>query len=113
MVHLRWKRRPGPVLIAGELGLPASTVHAVLVRCRLNRLTHVDRWTGQPARRYEHEYPASPVHVDVKKLGNVPHGGAWWFAGREQATATASRRRVCRAATPTSPRPVTRSCTPP
>jgi hypothetical protein len=28
----------GPVQIAGELGLSASTVYAVLVRCRLNRL---------------------------------------------------------------------------
>ena len=33
----------GPVQIADRLGLAASTVHAVLVRCRLNRLSHVDR----------------------------------------------------------------------
>ncbi len=43
IVHLRWKKRLGPVQIAGELGRPASTVHAVLVRCRINRLTHIDR----------------------------------------------------------------------
>ena len=84
IVHLRWKRRLGPVQIAGELGMPASTVHAVLVRCRINRLTHVDRRTGEPARRYEHEYPGSLVHVDVKKLGNIPDGGGWRYVGRPQ-----------------------------
>ena len=42
---------PDRVGIAGELGLPASTVHAVLVRCRMNRLSHVDRATGEPVRR--------------------------------------------------------------
>jgi hypothetical protein len=52
IVHVRWKRRLGPVGIAGELGVPASTVHAVLVRCRINRLAHVDRATGEPVRRY-------------------------------------------------------------
>ena len=40
IVHLRWKQRLGPVEIADRLGMPASTVHAVLVRCRINRLTH-------------------------------------------------------------------------
>lgn len=38
IVHLRIKKRLGPVQIAGRLGMQASTVHAVLVRCRLNRL---------------------------------------------------------------------------
>ena len=46
IVHLRWKQRLGPVGIAGRLNLPASTVHAVLVRCRLTRLRHVDVRTG-------------------------------------------------------------------
>lgn len=84
IVHLRIKKRLGPVQIAGRLGMPASTVHAVLVRCRLNRLTHVDVKTGEPARRYEHDYPGSLIHVDVKKLGNIPDGGGWRFVGRLQ-----------------------------
>jgi len=84
IVHLRIKKRLGPVQIAGRLGLPASTVHAVLVRCRLNRLSHVDVKTGEPARRYEHETPGSLIHVDVKKLGNIPDGGGWRFVGRRQ-----------------------------
>jgi hypothetical protein len=53
IVHLRIRQHLGPVGIAAKLGMPASTVHAVLVRCRINRLTHIDRVTGEPARRYE------------------------------------------------------------
>jgi transposase InsO family protein len=84
IVHLRWRKRLGPVAIAGKLGMPASTVHAVLVRCRVNKLWHVDRRTGEPIRRYEHLYPGSLVHVDVKKLGNIPDGGGWRYVGRKQ-----------------------------
>jgi hypothetical protein len=51
-VHLRWKQRLGPVAIGAKLAMPASTVHAVLVRCRLNRLHHVDKRTGEVIRRY-------------------------------------------------------------
>jgi transposase InsO family protein len=84
IVHLRWKHRLGPVQIADRVGISPSTVHKVLVRCRINRLTHVDRATGEPIRRYEHPYPGSLIHVDVKKLGNVPDGGGWRFVGRPQ-----------------------------
>jgi len=58
IVHLRWKQRLGPVAIGDKIAMPSSTVHAVLVRCRLNRLSHIDRVTGEPIRRYEHPYPA-------------------------------------------------------
>jgi hypothetical protein len=99
IVHLRWKKRLGPVEIAGRLGMAASTVHAVLRRCRLNRLSHVDRATGEPIRRYEHDHPGSLLHVDVKKLGNIPDGGGWRYVGRSQG-------RRHRAATPGKPRNV-------
>jgi transposase InsO family protein len=59
-------------------------VHAVLVRCRLNRLSHLDRVTGEPIRRYEHPHPGAMLHVDVKKLGQVPDGGGWRYVGRQQ-----------------------------
>ena len=84
VVHLRWKQRLGPVAIGDKVGLAASTVHAVLVRCGLSRLSAVDRVTGEPVRRYEHPHPGSMLHVDVKKLGNVPDGGGWRFLGRQQ-----------------------------
>jgi transposase InsO family protein len=97
IVHLRWKKRLGPVAIADRLGRAPSTVHAVLVRCRINRLSHVDRRTGEPIRRYEHERPGALLHVDVKKLGNIPDGGGRRYVGRAQgrrnraATAGAGR----------------------
>ncbi|WP_395692245.1 IS481 family transposase [Nocardioides sp.] len=84
IVHLRWKQRLGPVEIADRLGMASSTVHAVLVRCRINRLTHLDRVTGEPIRRYEHDHPGDLLHQDVKKLGRVPDGGGWRYVGRQQ-----------------------------
>ena len=84
IVHLRWKQRLGPVEIGDRLGMASSTVHAVLVRCRLNRLTHIDRATGERIRRYEHEKPGDLIHVDVKKLGRVPDGGGWRYVGRQR-----------------------------
>jgi transposase InsO family protein/transposase-like protein len=86
IVHLRWRKRLGPVAIAGKLGMPPSTVYAVLKRCRVHRLWHVDRRTGEVIRRYEHDYPGSLVHVDVKKLGNIPDGGGWRYLGRAQGS---------------------------
>ena len=100
IVHLRWKHRLGPVAIADKVGIAASTVHAVLTRCRLNRLSHVDRATGEPIRRYEHDHPGAMLHVDVKKLGNVPDGGGWRYVGRQQGkknrAATAGKPRNAR-----------------
>ena len=84
IVHLRWKQRLGPVEIADRLNMQSSTVYAVLVRCRLNRLTHIDRATGEPIRRYEHDKPGDMLHMDVKKLGRVPDGGGWRYVGRQQ-----------------------------
>jgi hypothetical protein len=43
----------------------------------LRRDRYVDVTTGVPARRYEHETPGALIHVDVKKLGNIPVGGGW------------------------------------
>jgi transposase InsO family protein len=95
IVHLRWKQRLGPVEIGDRLAMPSSTVHAVLVRCGINRLSHLDRVTGEPIRRYEHERPGDLIHVDVKKLGKVPDGGGWRYVGRQlggrNRAATAAR----------------------
>jgi hypothetical protein len=80
VVHLRWTQRLGPAQIAPRVGLAASTVHAVLVRCRISRLAHLDRATGQPVRRYEHPDPGALVHIDINKLGTSLLGvatGSW------------------------------------
>ena len=82
IVALRWRKRLGPVQIAGRLGLAASTVYAVLVRCGINRLRYIDRVTGEPIRRYEHHAPGELLHVDVTKFGNIPDGGGHRYLGR-------------------------------
>jgi Integrase core domain len=64
---------------------------------RINRLSHINRVTGEPVRRYEHPEPGDLLHVDVKKLGNIPDGGGWRYVGRAQG-------RRHRAATPGKPR---------
>jgi transposase InsO family protein len=97
IVHLRWKQRLGQLEIAARLGLAASTVHQVLRRCGISRLNQVDRATGEPVRRYEHPHPGSLIHVDVKKLGNIPDNGGWRFHGRRAGNKN-------RAATPGKPR---------
>jgi transposase InsO family protein len=82
IVKLRMGKRLGPARIAFRLGLAPSTVHAVLTRYGCPRLAHLDRATGTPVRRYERGRPGELVHVDVKKLGNIPAGGGWRAAGK-------------------------------
>ena len=96
-VSLRMRLREGPVQLAARLGIAPSTVHRILTTVRLNQLSYVDRATGEPIRRYEHPHPGSLVHVDVKKLGNIPDGGGWRYVGRPQGERN-------RAATPGKPK---------
>jgi leucine-zipper of insertion element IS481 len=58
IVKQRWRHRLGPVEIGHQLGMPASTVHAVLKRCRLNRLSHIDRRTGERSAATNTKSPA-------------------------------------------------------
>ncbi|MFH8533351.1 IS481 family transposase [Streptomyces tendae] len=83
--ELRRERKLGPARIGPILAMPASTVHRVLTRHGLNRLRWMDRPTGQVIRRYEREHPGELVHVDIKKLGNIPDGGGHRIMPRQQA----------------------------
>jgi transposase InsO family protein len=103
IVGLRWRKRLGPVQIAGLTGVPSSTVHAVLTRCRVNRLSHIDRVTGELIRRYEHPHPGSLIHVDVTKFGNIPDGGGWRYVGKSQGDRNRSAT-VARTGTPRNTR---------
>ncbi|MYW09271.1 IS481 family transposase [Streptomyces sp. SID2563] len=85
--ELRRERKLGPARIGPILAVPASTVHRVLTRYELNRLRWLDRPTGQVIRRYERERPGELVHVDIKKLGNIPDGGGHRIMPRQQANA--------------------------
>jgi hypothetical protein len=40
-----------------------------------DRLSHIDRRTGERVRRYDHERPGALLHVDVEKLGQGQEGG--------------------------------------
>ena len=57
-VSLRIRLREGPVQLAARLGIAPSTVHRILAGARLNRLSYVDRESGEPTGRYEHPTPA-------------------------------------------------------
>jgi transposase InsO family protein len=82
---LRTTLKRGPRRLAPLLGVPASTVHAVLTRHGLHRLAWLDRPTGQLIRRYERDRPGELVHVDVKKIGRLRDGGGWRVHGRDSA----------------------------
>ena len=94
VVALRTERKLGPARIGPILGLAPSTVHRVLTRRHLHRLTFLDRPTGTVIRRYERDRPGELIHIDVKKLGRIPDGGGHRVRGRAEA----------RAANPTSHR---------
>lgn len=91
IVRARLDYHAGPAALSGLLGLPASTIGAVVGRWELPRLGEVDRVTGEIIRscatdvRYERCRPGELLHVDVKKLGRVPDGGGWRVHGRSEA----------------------------
>ena len=47
----------------------------ILARNGLNRLSWIDRRTGRVIRRYERSSPGELVHLDVKKVGQIPQTG--------------------------------------
>lgn len=63
----------GPLIVAGQLGLPASTVWKVLRRYGVSRLPRPVRG---PVVRYERERPGELLHVDIKRLGR------FWTVGK-------------------------------
>ena len=88
----RRAEKVGPDRLAIHLDLPASTIYRVLRRHDLNRLSHLDRQTAAPIRRYERDRPGELVHVDVKKLGKIPTGGGHKVRGRAASRAGKNRR---------------------
>jgi transposase len=102
ILGLRHERRWGPHRIAYHLGIPRSTVQAVLARYRMPLLRHLDQATGLPVRkpaprRYEHPAPGRPDpprHQEARphpRRGRAPQ--AW--AHRRQAPQRATRPWVC------------------
>jgi len=65
--------KAGPLIVASQLGLPASTVWKVLRRCGVSRLQLPAR---EPVGRYGRARPGELLHVDIKKLGR------FWTLGK-------------------------------
>jgi transposase InsO family protein len=82
IVALRQSRKLGPARLSGIAGVPASTVHRVLVRHGINRLAWMDRPSGRVIRRIETHHCGELVHIDVKKLARIPPGGGHKLRGR-------------------------------
>ena len=66
---------------------------------RRARLHDCDPLTGELIRaskttaiRYERDRPGELVHVDVKKLGRIPHGGGWRAHGRQMGSSAAKKK---------------------
>jgi len=91
--ELRRTLKLGPARIGYRLGVPTSTVHRVLTRLGISRLSWMDRPTGRVIRRYERDRPGELVHVDIKKLGRIPDGGGWKALGRPEGSKNQNGRR--------------------
>ena len=96
IVHLRWKQRLSPVEIGGQLGVPASTVHRVLVRCRL---TGCPTSTAPPASRSaatSTRILARCYTSTSRSWATSPTVAAGATSGGSRAAATAPHRRQTR-----------------
>jgi transposase InsO family protein len=66
--HLRRQRMTGPQ-IAQQLGLPRSTVGAILRRLGLGKLAALE--PKPDIIRYQRDRPGELIHLDIKKLGRI------------------------------------------
>ncbi len=73
ILEARAYAKAGPLIVAGQLGVPASTVWKVLHRYGVSRLRRPARG---PVVRYERSRPGELVHVDIKRLGR------FWTVGK-------------------------------
>jgi transposase InsO family protein len=95
---LRRLRFTAPEL-ADLLGIPCSTVSAILRRSGMGKLGRIGL---EPAVRYERARPGELIHIDVKKLGRIQGGagkritGGHGRNGRPSRTDAEGRRRNIR-----------------
>jgi transposase InsO family protein len=59
--------------ISWMLGVPLSTVHVILKRLGLGRLSRLE--PAEPANRYQRRWPGELVHIDIKKLARIDRAG--------------------------------------
>jgi transposase InsO family protein len=77
--------------IAMTLGMPLSTVSAVLARIGLGKLSRLE--APEPPNRYERSRPGELIHVDVKKLGKIAGAGHRVTGQRQSQLANRRARR--------------------
>jgi transposase InsO family protein len=77
--------------IAMVLGMPHSTVSAVLLRIGLGKLSRLE--PPEPANRYERARPGELIHIDVKKLGVITGVGHRISGRRDSQNANRRARR--------------------
>jgi transposase InsO family protein len=72
VLNARGQLQAGPHPIGWQLGLAASTVHAILRRHGASRLNPTP---PEPVIRYERARPGELLHIDIKRLGRIqrPH----------------------------------------
>jgi transposase InsO family protein len=70
--------------ISGVLGMPLSTVSAVLTRIGLGKRSRLE--PPEPANRYERATPGELLHIDVKKLVRI-QGAGHRVTGNRRGTA--------------------------
>jgi hypothetical protein len=75
----RHRTNLGPGRLAGLVGTPRSTVHAVLVRHGISRRRRGER---QTFKRFEWAEPGALVHMDVKRLARFQTPGHWATGGQ-------------------------------
>ena len=95
----RGEHRRGQDWLGPELGIAARTVSRVLRRHNVARLACCDPMTGEVIRaskatavRYERARPGELVHMDVKKIGQIPDGGGWRAHGRQAGKTSAQKK---------------------
>jgi transposase InsO family protein len=94
VVELRRRHQLGPARLAARAGIPASTLHRVLQRHGVSRLSDLDRQSGRMIRRIETTHPGELIHIDIKKQARIPKGGGWRVTGMENMVKNRSRTRI-------------------
>jgi transposase InsO family protein len=77
--------------ISMVLGMPLSTVSAVLARIGLGKLSRLE--PPEPPNRYQRARPGELIHVDVKKLGKIAGAGHRVTGQRQSQLANRRARR--------------------
>jgi transposase InsO family protein len=94
IVELRRRHQLGPARLAPRAGIPASTLHRVLQRHGVSRLSDLDRRSGRVIRRIKTSRPGELVHMDIKKQAKIPPGGGWRTHGRKASGGQHHRTKV-------------------